>query len=324
MRLNWLRLCGLLILAAVAGGVAVRGLPGMKARAVAVLDRVQRPGVLVPAGGQAAAQKAQFFAAPKTAPLIVDLHQWSQDERGYAGDDAPLDGLVRARGWNFIRPALAGPNRTPDACCSRGVIDGIVAAIEYAKTYGKVDPERIYVLGVSGGGYTTLCAAASGRVPARAFYAWASITDLAAWYREHAADQYGADVLQCTASHGLLNEAEAGRRSPIHMPLSSRPVHLYAGINDGFTGSVPITHSVALFNRYAAAYAPRQTISPELQVRMLDRREGSETPLGRRIGDRLIHLRRQAGPAEIQIFEGGHEILARPLVAAIAADAARR
>lgn len=296
----------------------------MKAKATAFRSELGQSYVQIAASGQAGAQRAQFISARDTAPLIVDLHQWGEDERGHAGNDVPLDDLVYERGWNFIRPALAGPNRTPKACCSEAVIDGIVAAIRYAQEHGRVDPSRIYVVGASGGGYTALCAAASGKVHARAFYAWASITDLDAWYREHITDNYGADVRKCTGSLGTFNTAEADRRSPFHMPLSQTPVRIYAGIHDGFSGSVPITHSVKLFNRYAAAYSPAQTISSDDQLTMIERRQGPDTEAGRRIGGRLIHLQRQAGPASIEIFEGGHEMLARPTIEAIAADVQRR
>lgn len=324
MRRQRLILTGAILVSGTLGGFAFKGFPSMKVHADGMMSRWQRPTVTIPAYGQADEQNAQFFASTDLAPLVVDLHQWSHDESGFNGNDTPLDQLVRDKGWNFIRPALAGPNNTTKGCCSATVIDGIRAAIDYAKANGHVDAKRIYVVGVSGGGYTALCAAASGKVPAKAFYAWASITDLGSWYNEHATGQYGSDVKQCTGSGLSLNRAEANRRSPFHMPLGSAPVNIYAGIHDGFTGSVPITHSVKLFNRYAQSFAPDQAISADVQVQMLEGREGPDTVKANRIGDRLIHLERRAGPATINIFEGGHEMLARPLIDAIAADAADR
>ncbi|TCM21463.1 prolyl oligopeptidase family protein [Novosphingobium sp. PhB165] len=308
----------------VLGGVAVAALPKVNSVFTEFASNIGRPGqpeVTIPAFGMAQQQKAQFFSAGQMAPLIVDLHQWSEDESGYAGNDEPLDKLVLARGWNFIRPALAGPNRTPSACCSTAVIDGIRAAIKYATENGKVDVSRIYVVGVSGGGYTALCAAASGKINARGFYAWASITDLNTWYEAHSRDHYGADVLQCTGSKGALNTAEANRRSPYFMPLSTAPVHIYAGVHDGFTGSVLPSHSIKMFNRYAQQYAPNESISPDAELRMLEGRRGPDADEGKTIGGRLIHAERQAGPASVVIFEGGHEMLARPMVEQIAKDA---
>lgn len=308
----------------VLGGIAGVGLPKAAPLVLELVNGGIRPTdkITIAAYRSAPEQRAQFFSSEASAPLIVDLHQWSEDEGGYAGNDEPLDKLVKAKGWNFIRPALAGPNRNPKACCSAAVIDGVAAAIEYAKAKGHVDTRLIYVVGVSGGGYTTLCAAASGKISARAYYAWASITDLEAWYNSHKADRYGSDVMQCTGSNGSLNIAEAHRRSPYYMPLSQKPVHIFAGVHDGFTGSVLSSQSMKMFNRYAVAYDPRQSVAPQELERLLEARVGPDTLTKSAIGGRNIHLERHAGPASLVVFEGGHEMLARPMVDQIAADVA--
>ena len=116
----------------------------------------------------------------------------------------------------------------------------------------------------------------SGKVHARAMIAWASITDLAAWHEQHPADQYGRDVESCTGSSaGKLNLPECAKRSPISMGNGQpdTPVYIFAGIHDGFTGSVPITHSVRLFNRLAELYgAPGRKVDDGTLIEMLDRR----------------------------------------------------
>ncbi|MEN2787183.1 alpha/beta hydrolase family protein [Sphingomonas qilianensis] len=310
----------LLLAAAIFGGALVQFGPGVRAELGAYREDRSRNYVTVPAFGAAKEMTAQFYPAKVKAPLIVDLHQWGEDARGFAGKH--LDEQVKAKGWNFIRPALAGPNRTPDACCSAGVIDGVLAAIEYAKQHGPVDPTSIYVVGISGGGYTTLCAAMSNKVNARGYYAWASITDLEEWYNQHRTDNYGSDIMQCTASRGSLNLAEARRRSPIYMgmPAKMSPIHMYAGIQDGFQGSVPISHSVKMFNRFADTYSPQQRVTDAQLLRMMERREGDDTAAKQTIDGRTIHLRRSAGPAELVVFEGEHEMLSTALVDAIAQD----
>jgi hypothetical protein len=271
------------------------------------------PTVTIPASASAPTQLARFWSSSVTAPLVVDLHQWSTDQTGFSGDDTRFDVEVKRLGWNFVRPALAGRNNNPHACCSAEVLDGILASIQFAKEHGKVDASAIYVVGVSGGGYTTLCAYMSGKVHARAMIAWAAITDLAAWHTQHAADRYGKDVELCTGSTtGKLDLQECRKRSPMTMGDGppETPVYIFAGIHDGFTGSVPITHSVRLFNRLAELYgSPDQKVDDATVIEMLDRRVGPESAKGKKIGDRLVHLERSAGAAHLTIFEGGHEML---------------
>lgn len=314
-RTNLLILFGFLISAAI-GIVAGVFAPSAIAKLSDYAHRFGRPGdvVLIPKSGTSDSQYARFFSAEKLSPLVVDLHQWSESEAGYAGNDAALDVLVAEKGWNFIRPALAGPNRSVKACCSSAIIDGINAAITYALENGKVDSKRIYVVGVSGGGYTSLCAASSGKVNARAFYAWASVTDLVTWQRAHAGDRYGADVLQCTGSKETLNVAEAQRRSPFYQPLASQPVHMYAGVNDGFEGSVLSSHSIKMFNRYALEHDPGQAVTYSELLNVVEGRFGPDSGSKSYIGGRQVHLARRAGPASLVLFEGGHEMLAKPML----------
>lgn len=305
------------------GGFAAA--PEVMDQTTKVYDRVVGPGeIKVAAAGAATKQRARFFRSSSAAPLIVDLHYWSMDQRGHSGDDVALDKLAKARGWNYIRPALAGHNNHPGACCSQGVIDGVNSAIAYAKAHGEVS--EVYVVGGSGGGYTTLCAAMSTQVKARAFYAWSSITDLEAWHAEHAGDNYGKDVRQCTASKGkALDVAAARRRSPMYMPLpaSTAPIYLYAGINDGsgVKGSVVPAHSVRFYNRFAVAHGD-EPVSDATMLSMIVDRGGPQTAAGQLVGDRAVHMHRTTGNVSITVFEGGHEILAKPTVTAIEADQA--
>jgi hypothetical protein len=252
------------------------------------------------------------------------LHQWSTDQTGFNGDDVRFDLEVKKLGWNFVRPALAGKNNNPGACCSAEVVDGILASIRFAKQHGKVDASAIYVVGVSGGGYTALCAYMSSKVHARAMIAWAAITDLAVWHAQHAADQYGRDVELCTGSTGgKLDIEECRKRSPMTMGVGQQetPVYIFAGIHDGFTGSVPITHSVRLFNRLAELYgSPGQKVDDATLIEMLDRRVGPDSAQGKKMGGRLVHLERSAAAAHLTIFEGGHEMLTHATIPILTKD----
>lgn len=280
--------------------------------------------VTIPASGAAREQRARFSAAPNMAPLVVDLHQWGETEAGSLGNDVRLDRLASARGWNYIRPALAGPNNTPDACCSPAVTDGVRAAVDYAIAHGHVDQRAIYVVGISGGAYTALCSLHAGNIPVRRYIAWVPITDLEAWYDHHAFDHYGSDIRQCTGSgKGGLNVAEARRRSPMFMPLPAHmpAIHLYHGIRDGMVTSVSPDQSVAWFNRVAlhSGHA-NQMMSDATRLDMLDRRIGPDQIAGRTVAGRRIHFDRQAGTTRLTLFEGDHEGFMVPTMAELDAD----
>lgn len=280
--------------------------------------------VSIPAAGAAEEQRARFVAADQLAPLVVDLHQWGETEAGSLGSDVRLDKLTEKRGWNYIRPALAGPNNTPAACCSEGVTDGIKAAVDYATAHGKVDRRAIYIVGVSGGAYTALCAVQSGKVPVRRSIAWVPITDLEAWHDHHAFDHYGKSIRQCTASGAqTLNVAEARRRSPMFMPIPQQmsPVHVYHGIRDGMETSVSPDQSVTWFNRMALAtgHADR-VVSDGLRLAMLDHRIGPDQTSGRTVGGRRVHFDRTAGPVRLTVFEGDHEGFMVPTMAELDRD----
>lgn len=277
-----------------------------------------------PTGRPNQTQAVRFLAAPQSAPLVVDLHQWSTDQAGTSGKDADrLDLAAKARGWNYVRPALAGPNNHPGACCSRAVIDALAAAIDYAKANGRVDASRIYVVGASGGGYTGLCALMSGRFQVRKYLIWVPVTDLVEWKATLGEARYGRDILQCTASGATLNVAEARKRSPLYMPsparLKTEQVRLYAGIKDGHQGPIPIAHSIRFYNRLASEVGGAP-VSADDAFDMMRGEAGPQTLERRTIGGRTIHDQRTAGPYSLTVFEGGHELLTPAVIEEIEAD----
>src|SRR5690606_13022968 len=94
---------------------------------------------------------------------------------------------------------------------------------------------------------------------------WAPITDLAAWYMQSSrrGDKYHQDVIACTNSQEALNFKEALGRSPLHWlnaDLPKSPLKIYAGIHDGYTGSVPISHSINFYNRVAELHGDMENI----------------------------------------------------------------
>src|SRR5690606_28898094 len=189
--------------------------------------------VQIPSTADGASQAAYFLPAKdgQPMPLLVSLHTWSGD---YSQAD-PLAGPALQAGWNYIHPDFRGANKSTDACLSTKALSDIDDAIQYAIENGSVDPARIFVVGVSGGGYATLGSYLRSRHTVRAWLAWVPISDLAAWFYESQSreNQYAQDIINCTSEDGEFDEEAASRRSPLRWDfpekLSGR-LEIYAGI----------------------------------------------------------------------------------------------
>lgn len=261
-------------------------------------------------------QKAFFYNCKSNTrkPLIVSLHTWS----AYYNQEDELAELCKSKDLNYIHPDFRGANMNTDACCSELALNDIDDAISYAINNANVDMENIYVIGVSGGGYATLSVFMKSRHRIRKFSAWASITNLIAWYHESCIlkNRYAANILECTESiDGFLNEEKAKQKSPIFWEtptdkLLKSKVYIYAGIFDGLRGSVPITHSINFFNKVLSDSLVRNTskyVSNKEKLHLLEHR----TPLGNfgKISGRNICLKKEWNNIKLIVFEGDHEIL---------------
>jgi hypothetical protein len=256
-------------------------------------------------------QPAYFIASQESRPLLVSLHTWGGE---YSQID-PLADLAKRAGWNYIHPNAGGPDRTPRACLSSRAILDIDDAIAFAITNGHVDTANIFVAGVSGGGYATIGAFMRTKHKVKEFSAWAPITDLNAWYGQskYRKNAYAEDILACTSSRdNVLNEPEAILRSPIAWePPASPPgtLAIYAGIDDGYTGSVPISHSILLFNKLARYYGHSDSVvSDDEVIRMLTRSAVINGQM-QTIGGRAVLLDKATPYVRLVIFQGGHEML---------------
>lgn len=261
-------------------------------------------------------QKAFFYKSKsiRQRPLIVSLHTWSGD---YTQDDQ-LSGLCRLKNLNYIHPDFRGANNTKNACCGELVISDIDGSITYAIENARIDTSLIYVIGVSGGGYATLAAFMKLKHHIKKFSAWASISDLVAFYYESIIrkNNYAQNVLDCTESkNGLLNEKIAREKSPIYWKtpvnkLINSEIKIYAGINDGVQGSVPITHSINFYNKLLSDLSVTDSskyVSKTEKSRLLQFRK----QLGNfgKISDRNICLKKEYNNIKLVIFEGNHEML---------------
>ena len=262
-----------------------------------------------------AVQKAYIYKAKahEPKPLIVSLHTWSGD---YSQKDE-LAQICRRKDLNYIHPDFRGPNVISSACCSELALTDIDDAISYAIKNANVDISKIYVIGVSGGGYATLAAFMKSRHKIKKFSAWASISDLPAWYQESRilGNKYADNILSCTDSKGELNVENAKQKSPLYMKspvkkLENTELHIFAGVYDGIQGSVPITHSINFYNKILTDLSVQDKskyVSDSEKLELLEfRRPLAELGI---IAGRKVCLKKEHGNLRLTIFEGNHEML---------------
>ena len=265
-------------------------------------------------------QPALYFTPkPSSAvPLLVGCHTWSSDY--LQSMSVPYATWCIENDWAFIHPHFRGPNNNPQAAGSALVVSDILSAVEWACASRAIDRSRIYLVGVSGGGMASLLMA--GRAPDvwAGVSSWASISDLAAWYRERKGpnDSHHRLWLDMHAALGgdpatdPAAAEEAYLRSPLTYMANARgiPVDISTGIHDGHTGSVSVSHSIRAFNALASKadrIADKDITFMVARERVPDhlRFDGSD-PL---YGEKGVLLRRESGRARLTLFEGGHEII---------------
>ena len=254
--------------------------------------------------------------ASKPKPLVVELHSWSNSA------DSQKDILAEqthAKNWNYIFPNFRGVNNHPKACCSEFVIADIDEAIDWALKNMNVDKKNIYVVGNSGGGYATMAMYMKSRHNIRAFSAWSSISDLATWYEESVErkNKYATEIIQCTGANGVFDDQKARERSPLfwETPLKKRKkssLQIYAGIHDGYTGSVPISQSIKFYNKLlidANETDDTRYVSAEDANTMLKTQTFPVKKTIKTIDNRAILYQKSSKKITLTIFEGTHEIL---------------
>ncbi len=262
-------------------------------------------------------QHAMFYGveAREPRPLLVALHTWSYDYT--QADSAPYATWCIAHGWAMIHPDFRGPNHRPEAGGSDLAVQDVLDAIAYAKEHAAVDERRIYLAGVSGGGHMALLMA--GRAPElwAGVSAWSPIADLAAWHAESRARSltYADDLEACCGGEPGASD-EVDRQYALRSPLSYLtpairiPIDVNAGIRDGHTGSVPVSHVLAAFNALAAV---GDRVS-ERRIREMVENAAVPAALAAtesdpRYGDQRVLFRRSSGNARVTLFDGGHEII---------------
>ncbi len=262
-------------------------------------------------------QKAYHYRSTrvKPMPLIVRLHTWSGDYRQFD----PLADEIIEKDWNYIFPDFRGANKTPKACGSAFAIQDIDDAIQYAIDQGGVDLANIHIIGASGGGYAALLMYMKSKFRINTFSAWVPISDLEAWYYQSSGrnSKYADDIRASVGTlGGKLNVEEARSRSPMYMkvPVEYRKdasIFLFAGIHDGYTGSVPISHTLEIYNKIVSelgAEKESDLIAKETMLNLISQRYWPEKA-GAFVGDRAVCFQKSYPGVKLNIFEGGHEML---------------
>ena len=262
-------------------------------------------------------QPALFFmpasaqSGNQAVPLLVGLHSWSGDYRQKAS--VPMAEWCVAKGWAFVHPDFRGPNWTPQACGSDAAVQDVLDAVDFIKSQGRIDPSRCYLMGTSGGGHMSLLVA--GRHPEiwAGVSAWVPICDLSAWFYECriAGRRYADDLLKAIGAPPHVAPQQYARRSPIIWLQRAKnlPIDINAGINDGHTGSVPVSHALVAFNQLV----PKANQITEQEIlEFTGHRRVPESLKRSDLSDPLYKekqplFRRTAGKARITLFDGGHE-----------------
>lgn len=289
-------------------------------------DRFKEVSILSSSDGTP--QNAYIYKSTQPgAPLIVSLHTWSGDYR----QNDPISLEVAQKDWNYIHPDFRGPNKRNEALVSPIAIQDIEDAIVWAVKEMNANPDEVHVVGVSGGGLATLAAFMQVQYPVKSFSAWAPISDIEAWYWESRGrgQNYANHIMQAIGRDGVIDAGQAIRRSPLHQAYPGKlrkdvPLYIYEGCHDGYKGSVPVSHSLLMYNRIAAerkygisdrnkifrkAEKDNRLLSQDEVMDMVIKRLKPDADPSQTILGRQVYLHREMENVSITVFEGGHEQL---------------
>ena len=242
-------------------------------------------------------------------PLLVFLHSWS----GGFEQGPPWIDRAKKLGWVVVAPDFRGPNSRPEACASDLASQDILDAVAYARRDARIDENRIYLVGGSGGGHMSLVMAARAPDLWAAVSAWVPISDLAAWHAESKSrkNNYAKMLEQsCGGAPGPATDKEYRHRSPLFHLADAMgvPLDINTGIHDGHTGSVPVSHSLRAFN--VLATPDKQVFAEDIDFMVRERKVPASLAYETQLDperEKATLFRRSSGNARVTVFEGGHE-----------------
>ena len=266
-------------------------------------------------------QKAMFFKADDSVearPLLVGLHTWSCE---YTSNCDAYVRCCKEANFHFIHPHFRGPNWTKEACGSDLVVDDIISAVDFVKSQVKVDDQRIYLMGGSGGGHCTLLVSGRAADIWAATSAWCPISDVAAWHKQCKGKRYNcyAEHIEAACGGNPFEDENAMKEAVYRSPLTHLKgaenliVDISTGIHDGHTGSVPVSQAINAYNLLAA---PEDRISEEDIKYICEKEEIPEylrwNSVDPAMGKNVVLLRSASRNVRITIFEGGHDLICAP------------
>lgn len=204
-------------------------------------------------------QPSLFYCSEEEGkrPLLVGLHTWSYDRFNQIKNMLPL---AEKHGFHLLLPEFRGNNLDTNpnchqACGSEFAKQDICDAIFYVIEHYNVDPQNIFLLGLSGGGQMALLMA--GKCPElfKAIGAYVPVTDLQKFV--HQSKSYAKHVIACCGT-----EEEMLLRSPINYidTIAKANLKIFHGKRDSV---VPVAHSLDL---YAALMEKYPTASVYLDI----------------------------------------------------------
>ena len=216
--------------------------------------------ILIPSSLDRTVQPS-LYHHPETdepVPLVVGLHTWSYDRFNQQEHYLPL---CREYGFALLLPEFRGPNLADNplktqACGSDLARQDVIDAVRHICAESAIDPERIFLLGCSGGGHMALLAAETAPELFRAVEVWCPVSDLVKWHQFVAGKHYAQHLEACLGGTPEQCPAEYARRSPAGQVarLKDLPVSIHHGRHDKV---VPFRHSVDLAHALEAAGNPQ-------------------------------------------------------------------
>jgi pimeloyl-ACP methyl ester carboxylesterase len=255
----------------------------------------------------------------EAVPLVVALHTWSST---YTSAPSVKEAAAECAqlGWVFVAPDFRGPNVRPEACASELAVQDVLDAVEHAKQHARVDADRIFLVGGSGGGHMALVMAHQSPTLWAGVSAWVPIVDLADWYAstKTAKLRYWEMMEKCCGgSPGTAQtDWEYQIRSPIFFLEKAKGlrIDLNAGIRDGHDGaSVPIRHTLRAFNVLAIANGFKDKVLSDDEVSFMTEHAKVPAHLAKERVDEpgrqgAVLFRRSTGQVRVTVFDGGHDI----------------